>query len=794
MRLMKPILIALLLFATASLVLVVYSAKNRQGMFGKIYEDYILQQSASRARSVIDAMETMNREVQTLASDQTVRSVFVSTGLGESTLGQLDNFRKIVDALKDCRKIQVVDTAGRVIFSTVSAEINEQRIIPTVFRKMKDYFSANDYIYLPPVGQEEIVALYPVSDKTGSGFVAVYYAKKRLVRDGADKLSIPVIRDQYIFMTTAGKSVPGEDVSGIISHYASRPVSESTNKAPAAGAVVQYKGKTIVNYTKNEPFLPWQVILILVVNFVLLGAIVYALIRSARGDTVYKNIRLSSFDRELETPPVRSPAAFRAGGDDEIQELVTDIEDNRPYGEKAARKGIEDMILTSDVSVPEETPLEAAELSVGDDDSAGRDFRLSPSDLTLSEESFSGRSSTELFAEQDRILEGVDNRPFQESLDFEKPDAGFIGGTPEGTPELEIISPEMEVSSEDTSAIEAVEPPALEMAVPETPPVISEDEEFKIPSFGAVTETAQAVEPPQDTDLSATIPDVTESRDDFRISLDDEDMTLMARPEEEEIVLTADTGAGDERLDDITHREEMVPLEDLSQETQSPVLSEEPALPDSAGIGEDTLESETLDFAEALPESPPEITPPVPSPEESSLSETDAFTAEKVDAVVKLSPQEYEKKMRKVFVEPPVRLSKITSVQEYGKAAMDIAKSSLNIDKVLVLQKKGDTFQPVLNRGFDTASFRLDTADPVYQLFLREKKSLDITGHIRNTRYLKEKFSDKDIGEVEEFFIMPIINRESIEGIAMFARDRGTPAPTNFQRSELFNMGYLQEV
>ncbi len=145
------------------------------------------------------------------------------------------------------------------------------------------------------------------------------------------------------------------------------------------------------------------------------------------------------------------------------------------------------------------------------------------------------------------------------------------------------------------------------------------------------------------------------------------------------------------------------------------------------------------------------------------------------------------------FFEPPQKLSSICTVEDYSRVAFDLAKNSLNINKLFVLEKKGDNFNSIMGKGFSINELSLKNSDPIYQLFLSKKKSVDIKGNIKNTRYLQERFPINELDNVEEVLIVPIIKFNEIDGIALYAREKGTEEPSNFQKSEIFNLGFLQE-
>lgn len=106
----------------------------------------------------------------------------------------------------------------------------------------------------------------------------------------------------------------------------------------------------------------------------------------------------------------------------------------------------------------------------------------------------------------------------------------------------------------------------------------------------------------------------------------------------------------------------------------------------------------------------------------------------------------------------------------------------------------GDKYTSIMATGFQISDFTMSGNDPILKLFLSKMKSVDIKGDIKDTRYLKERFPESELNNVEEMFIVPVIRHNDVEGIAVYARETGTIEPTNFQKSEIFNLGFLQEM
>jgi hypothetical protein len=766
MRLKKVILIILLLFAVASLFVIAYSAKNKMGMFGKFYDSYVKEQTLLAGKTVKKNLDGVFAEVQPLSANNLIKSVFISSSVGENTDRYLEDISKLKDSLKECKKIQAFDNEGRVIFSTTPDEINTQKVKASIIQKLKDYFTSNTGLFVYFVDKNEFVSISPLAEGSGRGFVAVYYSNQRLLAGiPKNKMTLPYSFDNFMFLSS--KSIDKTDMSKIVRYY-THPEVQSTNAPsagnPTVGGIAQFNGLKMVYFAKNDRFIPMWTLLILILDLFLLGAVIFTLIQMFLENKMYKKVRLSSFDRDTVTPETPYGAPSRGS---EIGDLVSDIEENRSYNGPTAEKGIEDMLLTSSVRLTE-SPDAIQELA--EDDKITLEpgetvqlnerekYELPDFDFKVDKpDSFKIKNSADLFAEQERILDGVDNKAFEEeSLSFE---------TPSKLSEYPEFEPAAPGSAADSSAFESVEAPDLQLSsdLEELEGIKPADRSFE---KSGMDESLKDI-PSEEEGIQYKSEKFADA-EDLTISLGNEpdEINLHSRPHQDDDISlamdTTSTGPGDdEKLKDITPFDELVPMEEIAAPADEVIPMAEPV--------------QVFEEPEAVAETP-------------------TLSTEKTPAAVTLSPREYELRMKKVFVEPPVRLSCICTVADYGKAAVDIAKKSLNINKVMVLEKQGDGFKTILNKGFGMKDFTLGKDDPVYKMFLSQKKSLDISGDLKESRYLQERFSGKDIANVEEFFIMPIINKEDISGIAMFAREEGTPVPTNFQRSELFNLGFLQEM
>jgi hypothetical protein len=146
------------------------------------------------------------------------------------------------------------------------------------------------------------------------------------------------------------------------------------------------------------------------------------------------------------------------------------------------------------------------------------------------------------------------------------------------------------------------------------------------------------------------------------------------------------------------------------------------------------------------------------------------------------------------MMEPPQKTSSILTVEDFGKIAVELARKSLNVNKILILEKKDDRYIPIIKEGLDpSADFKIMANDPIFTMFLSGGKGLDIKGNMSRTRYFNERFDSKDIEGIDEIFITPIIKNREITGIAIYLKAAGIPDSTHYQKSELLNLSFLQD-
>ncbi len=154
--------------------------------------------------------------------------------------------------------------------------------------------------------------------------------------------------------------------------------------------------------------------------------------------------------------------------------------------------------------------------------------------------------------------------------------------------------------------------------------------------------------------------------------------------------------------------------------------------------------------------------------------------------------EEMETDLKNVMEEPPHKISTIATVEDYGNVARDLAKNYLGMTNISILKRENNHFSTVMKDGFKNSNISFDMNDPLVTMFLSKGKSVDIKGNL-DSKYVRSKFNANDIANLEEIFIVPIAKKGELVGVGFFGREKGVKEPTNFQKSELFNMGYLQE-
>lgn len=686
MKVRKVVLVILFLFSLFSLIIIIYSAKNKVSFF-KYFENQHLERLTDSFNKVItNNINQVFVEVKALSEDNMLKSVFVSASVGENTSRYLEDFTKIKNGIGGCEKVQALDAEGKIIFSTVAEEINAQKFRANYMESMRAFFSNQNPVYLYCINNGQFVSIAELSSETIKGYVAVYYHMEKLLKGlSTNKVVIPLSFGNDIFFSSS--AVDKGEVNKIINYY-NQP--ENKNKkfvGTSIGRYMEFKGLKMYYYPK-EKYISIITIFILLLNFLLLGTVVYALVQVQREEKMYRSVDLSSLEKGL--PDYASSAGSS------VRDLAGDIETNERFDSDYTKKGIEDMILSNDMDLTqmpelkhEEPPLhEPLEWSTIKEEDLG----ISPIDQELHVpelqpiEEIKPSPVTEMFAEQDRILDGVDNQKFND-----------------------VIVP-LEETPQDV---------VVETAIPDFP----------------------AMEAPE-ADLAVEQKDFA-TEDDLSIFVGDDAGEL-----------PPDAGVLEEKglIEPIA--EEKKSLEEFPYEMET-------KLPD-------IQQTDFTDIDEA----------PVLMMDHAELSEIPSDSPAAQD----------------VFSNPPARVSSIFTVADYGNAAIDVAKKSLNINKVLVLEKKDNRYDTIINNGFETSQLSLEANDPLVELFLSKHKSVDIKGDLKSTRYLQERFPSGLLENLDEMLVVPVIKQSEVHGIALFAREKGIPEPGNFQKLELYNLGFLQET
>lgn len=754
MRAKKVVLVLLLIFSIASLVLIVYLAKNKMGFFGKLYDRHVSYQTAEFGKMIKSNLGQIFIEVKALAEDNVVKTLFVSSAVGESSDKYSADFEKMRKGISGCDKIQAIDSSGKVVFSTLADEINAQKIKASFLDRFKTFFTSNENVYVYFIDKSQFVCVYPAASSTYKGYVALYYQNSRLLKgQNYKKVSIPFSYEDFMFLSS-GK-VDTNDINKILNFYSNPSATKKNPVDPTVGGISRFDGLKVVYYAKNDKFISPLTIVILLVNFLLLTLVTFALTLLMKEERMYREVNIGDLEKDVSVRDYKSK--------ENIQGLVEDIENNEPFDEGAARQGIEDMILSNDIdltslpddnlfkqekeevsdyAMPEfegEEKMEAVpehEFALGAGEDVSMVLDVPDDEVINTYEEIKPSAETDMFAEQDRILDGVDTKAFDNPVedlelpahDLEKP--LDIIEIPEATSDFSI-------TKEETEIPQFAQPEMTEMEF-EVPVNLGSEEtvpaELEIQEMPEVSAAPMDLEMPEMISLDAT--------------------AAPELPADQEITVMEDSEHGvviGEEISNLNVLEE--PL--LDKETETPVQ-----------VRKDEIE---------------EI-PNFPYSTEGAAEQS-----------VKVEKQEPVSDVTAALTSPPERLSSISSVSDYGNVALDLAKNRLNIDKILVLEKLGEDFSPIINEGLPGVEFKMDVFDPIYDKFLSKRKSLNVRGDLNDSEYLKAKFGKDILDSLDEVLIVPIIKKEEIQGVAIYARAKGVTEPTNFQKSELYNLGFLQE-
>ena len=155
------------------------------------------------------------------------------------------------------------------------------------------------------------------------------------------------------------------------------------------------------------------------------------------------------------------------------------------------------------------------------------------------------------------------------------------------------------------------------------------------------------------------------------------------------------------------------------------------------------------------------------------------------------APVEKIQQEKDFTAEPPKKISTIATIEDYGNVALDLCQNNLDITKIAILKKENSHFKPIIVKGFKTTNLTYEIDDPLIKLFFVKGKFLEIKGNL-DTRYLNSKFLKEDLENLEGLLAMPIVKKNEIVGLAFYGRESKAKEITNFQKFELFNLGYLQ--
>jgi hypothetical protein len=194
-------------------------------------------------------------------------------------------------------------------------------------------------------------------------------------------------------------------------------------------------GIEVLYFPTNEKYIPVLGGIALSACLILFFLVVTALIMIMRDEKIISDIPVKPVNVNLrrENTPKDKP--------DEIKTLIEDIEGNKPYGDTEAKKGIEDMIMANGINLTEAFPVPEEDLQ--------------PSEPVVYSgietfESIKPTKQTDLFAEEERILNNIETRVPDKK---EKP--AYHGNIPE------------EDEFKLTESFEEPEFPAFEEPVPE---------------------------------------------------------------------------------------------------------------------------------------------------------------------------------------------------------------------------------------------------------------------------------------------------------------------------------------
>ncbi len=453
MNFKKVILVLLLIFSLISLFVIVYFSKNKIGMFGKLYDEYVKRNTEIITKTVQSNITLIKNEINYLSNEDIVKNILESYYL---SLSQIDGSKitEIKSKIQDCSKIQLISKDGLILFSTIDDEILKQKIKDSVLEKLVKHFSSSDNPFFYFLNNQQVIAFQKkniiVSNELKEGYIAIYYNSNKLINNlPTKKLKVPFSYENFLFLSKG--NIDKKDLNLIIEHYEQLKDTKKDGFEKTIGAISQFDGIKIVYYSKNEKFIsPWTVLFI-IINLILLLLVIFTLFQLFKEEKNYQEVAL----RTLKTETVDS-------GHSEIGDLVRDIEEENVVKSDIADEGIEKMIMQNkvdlyaspsdryyseqmyekpekqikteeDFTIKEEQTPEVETFSIEDTTSLSEKMN-DYSDLEPDKE-------TKLFAEQENILQEVTN-------EYIEKEESLKGITPEETTQEEDVLKNIEESIE----------------------------------------------------------------------------------------------------------------------------------------------------------------------------------------------------------------------------------------------------------------------------------------------------------------------------------------------------------
>ncbi|OHD56515.1 MAG: hypothetical protein A2Y33_15445 [Spirochaetes bacterium GWF1_51_8] len=407
MTLKRILLIVLLVFATASLILIVIFARDKKGIFSKSLESHLSNQTVTVNSTIVSNLSDIGTEVKTLAGEKLVKNVFFSQAMGDDVRQYQPQFEDIRSHIKSCVKIQIVDRSGTVYFSTLENEIITKKIKETLVLEIRKHFLKNKEPYYFFLNKNDFISIFPTfeapADTDPQGYVLIYYKTDRLLSGISDKsIMIPFSVDNNIVV--ASKNVDTNTISKIINYYNSDAPQKNKEemKGKAIGVIWRVMGLKIIHMEKSDFFMPVLAIVFIIINIILIGLIVYALLQT-RKEAVSEDYYIPKaftqkeqyerMSRDFDDEAAPQTRKFNVPNTEEIEDLVDDIEKNETYNGFAAKKGIEDMIMSSSDSL---TDLPG----YSDEPSTRKPFESEPASSPLTRETFGSSGGMEEEAPQ----------------------------------------------------------------------------------------------------------------------------------------------------------------------------------------------------------------------------------------------------------------------------------------------------------------------------------------------------------------------------------------------------------